>query len=78
MPTRNIRLSAEAYNRLVSLKLEGESFTDIIIRLTVNFRILDLVGLWDDDVGEDVEYHMREFRESLDESLEARWRRMPE
>ena len=78
MASRTINVSTEAYDRLAGLKRAGESFTDVINRLTGKYRILDLIGLWDDEAGEQAERHIKELRESFDESLEERWQRMVE
>lgn len=45
MGTRNISISDEAYQRLATLKLSGESFTDVINRLTRKKSILELAGV---------------------------------
>ena len=76
--SRTINVSTEAYSRLSSLKKDGESFTDVINRLTGKYRILDLVGMWDDETGEQIQKHVDELRESFDVSLDERYQRMVE
>ena len=44
MPTRTISISEEAYRRLKALKREGESFSDVILRLTSRSSLWHLVG----------------------------------
>jgi len=44
MGTKNITISDEAYLRLKSLKKPGESFTELIGRLTQRKEILELAG----------------------------------
>ena len=45
MGTRNIAISDEAYERLKSLKKPGESFTELIERMTASRSVTDLAGL---------------------------------
>ena len=45
MGTKNIAISDDAYQRLKSLKKPGESFTDLIERMTEHKGILDLAGV---------------------------------
>lgn len=45
MATKNIAISEEAYQRLKALKKPGESFTDVIQRMTRTRGVLDLAGL---------------------------------
>lgn len=44
MGTKNIAISDEAYQRLRALKKSGESFTDVIERITQSRGILELAG----------------------------------
>lgn len=45
MGTKNIAISEEAYQRLRALKKPGESFTDVIERMTHTRGVLELAGL---------------------------------
>jgi predicted CopG family antitoxin len=42
---KNIAISEEAYQRLKTLKKPGESFTEVIKRMTRTRGVLDLVGV---------------------------------
>ena len=44
MGTKNIAISEEAYQRLRALKKPGESFTDVIERMTHSRGVLELAG----------------------------------
>jgi predicted CopG family antitoxin len=43
--TKNIAISDEAYQRLKALKKPGESFTQVIQRMTRSKGVLDLSGI---------------------------------
>ena len=45
MGTKNIAISDEAYQRLKALKKPGESFTEVIERMTRSRGILELSGI---------------------------------
>jgi predicted CopG family antitoxin len=45
MDTKNIAISDEAYQMLKALKKPGESFTDVIERMTRKSSVLELAGL---------------------------------
>ena len=49
MGTRTISVSDEAYIRLRSLKRPGESFSDVINRLTKRRRLSEIAGSLDED-----------------------------
>ena len=45
MGTKNIAISDEAYQRLKALKKPGESFTEVIERMTRSRGVLELSGI---------------------------------
>ena len=45
MGTKNIAISEDAYQRLKALKKPGESFTEVIERMTRSRGILELSGI---------------------------------
>lgn len=45
MSTKTVNLTEDAYGRLASLKREGESFSDVVNRLTAKHALLDLIGV---------------------------------
>lgn len=51
MATRTIGLSEDAYGRLAALKGEGESFSDVVHRLTGGHLLRKLVGTMDADTA---------------------------
>lgn len=49
MPVKTVTLSEDAYIALAALKREGESFSDVVRRLTRQGRsLLDFAGAWRD------------------------------
>jgi predicted CopG family antitoxin len=49
MPVKTVNLSADAYEALASLKREGESFSEVVRRLTRKNRPLaEFAGAWKD------------------------------
>lgn len=47
--TKTVSVTEEAYDALTREKREGESFTDVIIRLTKRrARLSDFAGIWKD------------------------------
>lgn len=70
MGSRNISITDEAYERLEARKREGESFTDVIIRVTDDDRdFTSGFGAWE---GTDKADRARQVREELNEGLGAR------
>ena len=63
MATKNIAVSEEAYQRLKTLKKPGESFTDLIERMTRNRGILELSGVLSKAEATAVRGRIREVRE---------------
>jgi len=62
MGARNISISDEAYERLKSIKQPGESFTDVINRLTGRRSILELAGLISREEGREMKLRVKEIR----------------
>jgi len=51
MPTKTITITEEAYERLRREKMEGESFSEVIIRLTERKRGIDeFAGIWKHEI----------------------------
>ncbi|HDI46440.1 MAG TPA: hypothetical protein ENF82_01375 [Candidatus Methanomethylia archaeon] len=72
MPTRTISISEEAYRRLKALKREGESFSDVILRLTSRSSLWHLVGALSEEEAARLEEAIAENREKAKRALERR------
>lgn len=70
MGTTTISLKDEAYERLKEAKQEGESFSDVVLRLTdspdTEAQIAELAGGLGTEFAEAVEDSSAEVRDSLD------------
>lgn len=62
MGTKTISLADDAYERLNAAKREGESFSDVVRRITPGINLSDYVGVLDDDTAEDLETTITERR----------------
>ena len=60
MATKTVSLKESAYNKLKNLKGEGESFSDLINRITSEKSLTEISGIWDDEELEDLVDENRE------------------
>lgn len=72
MPSRTITISEEAYRRLKALKREGESFSDVILRLTSRSVLWGIVGTLSEAEASSLEEAVRKNREAVKRALESR------
>ncbi len=70
MGTKNIAISDEAYQRLKALKKPGESFTEVIERMTRSRGVLELAGILSTRQAAQVGEHVRELRGSSSRRLQ--------
>ncbi|MBN1330385.1 MAG: antitoxin VapB family protein [Candidatus Heimdallarchaeota archaeon] len=63
METKSIDLSDEAYKKLLMLKKENESFSELILRLTKTETLRDFIGLLSEETCEKIERNIEENRE---------------
>lgn len=66
MATKTVSLKESAYNKLKNLKGEGESFSDLIDRITSEKSLTEISGIWEDEELEDL---VDENREKTDEEI---------
>lgn len=70
MPTRSLTIKEEAYRALKSKKKEGESFTDVILRLTENKgsarKLLEMMDdLYSPELASNIEKASKKFRKNF-------------
>lgn len=70
MPTRSLTIKEEAYLALKAKKKGGESFTDVILRLTENKgsarRLLEMMdGSRSPDLADNIEAASKKFRKNF-------------
>lgn len=63
MATKTISLSEDAYERLRAEKREGESFSDVVRRITGTVDVMEYFGALDADAADDLEDAVDEARE---------------
>lgn len=66
MATKTVSLKESAYNKLKNLKGDGESFSDLINRITSEKSLTEISGIWEDEELEDL---IDENRERTDEEI---------
>lgn len=76
MATRTIGLSEDAYQRLAAVKQEGESFSDVVRRLTGASLLLKLAGTMDATTAKGYRRAIAEGRRRENASRDRRVRRM--
>jgi predicted CopG family antitoxin len=54
MGTKTISLTEEAYERLKAAKKEGESFSDVINRISPGVRLEEYWGILDGEAGDEL------------------------
>lgn len=54
MGTKTSSLSEDAYNRLKAAKKEGESFSDLVNRLSPGVRLEEYWGILDDEAADEL------------------------
>jgi len=64
MGAKNISISDEAYERLRALKKPGESFTDVINRLSGKRSIMELAGVLSKEEAREMKKIVKECRNS--------------
>jgi predicted CopG family antitoxin len=68
--SKSIRLSEDAYERLAAHKREGETFSDVVLRLAGERSLLEIAGVLSDEQAETVRDAVAEHRERRHDELE--------
>ncbi len=70
MPTRTISITDEAYMRLSLLKDEGDSFSEVITKLTGKIDLLDFAGVLSETETKHMEKRIKENRKNSKDRTE--------
>jgi predicted CopG family antitoxin len=68
--SKSIRLSEEAYERLVAHKREDETFSEVVLRLAGERSLLELAGVLTDDEADALRDAVEERRDRRTTELE--------
>ncbi|MFH0836947.1 MAG: antitoxin VapB family protein [Candidatus Aenigmatarchaeota archaeon] len=63
--SKTLTVSEDAYERLASRKTNGESFSDVIKKLTGKSTLSDLIGIMSDKEAEEVSRNIGERRRDM-------------
>lgn len=72
MGTKTISLADDAYEKLKAHKREGESFSDVVRRLTGGVTLSEYYGVLDEDVAGELEDIIERRREDRSETHRSR------
>lgn len=76
MGTKTISLAEDAYEKLKRHKREGESFSDVVRRLTGDVTLAEYYGRLEDDTAEELETIIESRREDRTETHRHRVERL--
>ncbi|WP_435194381.1 antitoxin VapB family protein [Natronomonas sp. EA1] len=74
--SKSIRLSEDAYERLAAHKREGETFSDVVLRLAGERSLLELAGILSDEEADALAEAIDERRARRNSDLERTAERM--
>lgn len=69
--SKSIRLSKDAYDRLAAHKREGETFSDVVLRLAGERSLLEIAGILSDEEADELRNAVEERRERRRRDLEG-------
>jgi len=69
MGTKTLTITDSAYERLAALKKSKDSFSDVVIKLTSKYALLDLVGILSPSDAVKLEANIEKSRKATKEAL---------
>lgn len=76
MATKTITITTEAYEKLASMKVAKESFSDVINRITGKSSILKLAGVLSNQEAKEMKKHIAEIRKISEEEMEEKLKKL--
>ena len=70
MGTKTITITNEAYEKLAHLKIERESFSEVINRITSKNSIAELIGLLSNNEAEELKGYIKNTRKRMRKRME--------
>lgn len=70
MSTKNISLDEDAYNRLKKLKDDGESFSDVVKKVTDERSLKEIAGIISNEEASEMKERIRKDREESRKRLD--------
>ena len=70
MSTKSITITDDAYERLTKFKESKDSFSDVIIKLTGKYSVLDLVGILSSKEADEMKISLEDIRRRLRKRLD--------
>ncbi len=69
MSVKTITITEDAYTRLAARKNPGESFSEVVCRITGGHSILELAGILSDKEADTVQAWIKQSRKQTEEKL---------